>query len=1131
MRIVPDLIRTVKKCPISPNSVLESLAGVVMFVFAMEALEMKCPRCSSHNPAGQKFCGNCGQALSPDPAFSGRGETAMGERKLVTVLFADVVGSTAMAERLDPEQVTEIMNGAFAFLNAAVARYGGTVARLMGDAVLALFGAPVAHEDDAERAVRAALDIQAAARDYVRGIERDYGIEFRMRVGINTGLAVLDMVGDQIRTEYTAMGDTTNVAARMQSAADPGSVLIGADTYRLVKSLFDFKPRGAIEVKGKSAPIEVFEVLAPKQTPGKMRGLEGLDSPLVGRDTEFNFLRHKIEGVCAGQGAFVAVIGEAGLGKSRLVAEACKSPPSDLRAKRPISNLQSLIPNSLSPREAPDLHWLEGRSISYGQSISYYPWRQIIRQSIGAQEGDSPAEVRKKLRFACECCTLPGGDVSFLEAMLAVEDEESLKVVQGYEGEALVQRMIEATRGYLCAAAQMFPLMLVFDDLHWADEASLELLLNVANLTENYPLLIVCLLRPDKDAASWSFVERARRRLGDRFSAIALEPLSTADSRELLGNLLFIEDLPDSVRDLILRKSEGNPFFVEEVIRSLIDSRHIVRENSHWRAAREIVNVAIPNTLAGVLSARIDRLPDDAKRVAQMAAVVGRIFAYRLLETICASAPPGERIADLDPHLSTLVSEEIVRERTREPELEYIFKHVLTQEAAYQSLLIKRRKEFHRRAGMGLEQLYADRLASREFAPTLAHHFWQADEWARAAEYSLRSAARAAQVYALREALGHYERALEALDKLPSAPPGQMCDALLGWTQAAFKTEPYTKLVERLTRAEKIARELHDKRRLTNVLHWIASVHLGAGFNMRAAPALMECFQLASEIGDERLSVVPSYYWAFFMVDRDPRGALDQFERVLELARKYQNKDIEAHAIATIGMAHARLGEFEQAQQNIQQALEFVRGIHSPVKEADVHNLAGFTYLDMGDAQRGLAYGQIGAQKALAANAPDCASAGFFCVGLGHLQAQNLDEAQAAFGQVVALAELTGATPFKNLGQGGLAIAQFFSGRPEAAPELERALANARAIGDEFGAALFSQTLGEILTQASEMERAERHLTMALDYYRRTDMRPYLARALQSWAQLREKQGRLAEAGQARAESDRLLRECGVPSS
>src|SRR5215217_5862365 len=328
---------------------------------------MNCPHCQTANPEGARFCLNCGNQLEAPARVDG-------ERKYVTVLFADVVGSTVVAERLDPEQFAEIMNGAFAFLNASVKKYGGTVARLLGDAILAFFGAPVAHEDDAERAVRAGLAIQAAAKEYAELIRRNYRVDFGVRVGINTGLAVLAAVGDEIRSEYTAMGDTTNVAARLQSAAAPGTVLISADTYHLVKRLFEIRPRGGAMVKGKSAPIVTYEVLSPRVVPGKVRGLEGLTSPLVGRAAEYKLVNDTLEEVREGRGAFVAVIGEAGLGKSRLLAEVGKSATS-----------------------GEQVAWLEGRALSYEQAVTYFPWRQVVREAIGTQEGEAPEVVREKL--------------------------------------------------------------------------------------------------------------------------------------------------------------------------------------------------------------------------------------------------------------------------------------------------------------------------------------------------------------------------------------------------------------------------------------------------------------------------------------------------------------------------------------------------------------------------------------------------------------------------------------------------------------------------------------------------------------------------------------------------------------
>jgi class 3 adenylate cyclase/tetratricopeptide (TPR) repeat protein len=1065
---------------------------------------MNCPHCQTSNPEGARFCLNCGTPM----------ETARpveGQRKFVTVLFADVVDSTAMGEQLDPEQVIEIMNGAFAFLNVAVAKYDGTVARLMGDAVLAFFGAPVAHEDDAERAVRAALEIQASTKEYEQGIKANYGLDFNVRVGINTGLAVLAVVGDEIKTEYTAMGDTTNVAARLQSAAVPGTVLISADTYHLVKELFDFKLRGAIEVKGKSTPIETYEVLAPRTVPGKVRGLEGLTSPLVGRAAEFQLVRDNLEDVRQGRGAFVAVIGEAGLGKSRLLAEVRKLATADSQ---------------------PPVAWLEGRALSYEQAVTYYPWRQVIRQAIGAQEGEAPETVREKLRRDPACAAIPEGDLQFLEVVLSAESDATLEAVTTLEGDELVDHITEATERYLRARANLRPTVIVLDDLHWADTASLDLLLNVAELVEDRPLLIICLLRPDKDAPSWSAIERARSELGERYAEILLEPLDAAHAQELLGNLLYIQDLPESVRALALKKSEGNPFFLEEVLRTLIDSGYIVRENGHWRATREIVNVTIPDTLTGVLSARIDRLPESTKHVAQTAAVLGRIFAQRALTTVCAAAPPPERIEDVEPHLGVLTYEELVRERVHDPELEYIFKHALTQEAAYELLLIRRRKELHRRAGEVLEQLYPEQRG--ELASALAYHFRLGEEWPRAADYEMRAGAQAVKVYALREALEHYENAYQALTKISDAPPEQRCDAILGWAPAAFKLKPYQEVVDRLEEAEKIARELKDEARLAQILHWIANAYISHGFPTRGMPALLESYQLAERLGDEQLTVVATFWMTAGMIDRDPRAGLNQMEYVIEAARKYRNREIEAHALGSKAMAHARLGEFAEARDAVQRAHEVVRTTNSPVKEADVASLSALAFFDMGDLQRGLEYSRQAAEKALSAHGLECAMYGLFCTGLGNLHTRNLAGAERAFESSLKLlmdhlSEIQGSEQLTNQVRAGLGITRFFSGHMEAIDDIESALANAEAISDDYTVALVAQALGEGYTQLGDFERAERYLDTALDYYRRNDMRPYLARTLQSLVYWYEQQDRGAEAEKARAEALRLMEELPLP--
>ncbi len=1057
---------------------------------------MNCPNCQTGNPEGARFCLNCAAPLKAP-------RTVAGERKFVAVLFADMVDSTTIGEQLDPEQVAEIMNGAFGFLNASVTKYGGTVARLLGDAIIAFFGAPVAHEDDAERAVRAGLDIQAAAREYAEAVKRDYGVDFKVRIGINTGLAVLAAVGDEIKTEYTAMGDTTNVAARMQSAAKPGSVLISADTYHLVKQLFEAKPRGATKVKGKSTPIETYEVLAPKTVPGRVRGLEGVTSPLVGRDAEVQFMQENLEGLFAGQGAFVAVVGEAGLGKSRLIAEVRKLVNTDPQHQ---------------------VVWLEGRAISYGQTMIYYPWQQVVLQAIGVSDVATPATVREHIRLAHDRYGLPSDDLPFLEALLGVESEASSRLVRDLDGDTVRRRLTEATRAYIGALAHTGPAVLVFDDLHWANEASLELLLNVIELIKDAPLLVICLTRPDKDVPTWSMLQRARTKVREWFTEIVLEPLDAERSRELLGNLLDIEDLPESVYELILQKAEGNPFFVEEVIRALIDSRHIVRENSHWRARREIVDVAIPDTLSGLLSARIDRLPNDTKQVAQTSAVLGRIFAYRALAEVCAAAPPSERIGDVESHLSVLTYEELVRERARDLELEYIFKHALTQEAAYNLLLIRRRKELHRRAGAVFEQVYAEHLD--EFVPALAHHFWLGEDWARAAEYSVCAGDQAMKVYALSEALDRYERACQAFEKSPNVPPERLADAILAWAPLALKLKLDAAILKRLAYAEQVARDLQDNSRLARALAWTAHAHALAGFPSRAVPILAESHKLATEVGDEGLAMIPEFMMVASQVEQDPRSSLVQLERIIDLAHKYDHKQIEAHALAAKGWAHARIGEYAQAEEDLRHAHEMVPAANSPVTEADVNTFSSWSYFEMGDPHRAVEYGRLAAEQALTAQGLECGTVGMFVLGLGHLQAQNLGEAVTTLDEAIRLGDnLPGMKEFMPRVRATRAAACLLSGHCEALDELKQALAHTRALGDHYWVAFISQYLGQAYTELGEFERAEECFNAAAAYYRSTGIYPSLAHVLHSLSELYERQGREADTAHARAEAQRVIRQ------
>jgi len=540
-----------------------------------------------------------------------------GERRIVTALFADVVGSTSLTSQMDPEDWTAIMNRAFDLVMPAIYRYEGTIARLMGDALLAFFGAPLAHEDDPQRAIRAGLDILDSVEGYAGQVRQQYGIDFAMRIGINTGPVVVGEVGSDLAYEYTAMGDAINLASRLQSAARPMTILIGENTYRFIAPLFECLDLGKINVKGKQEPLQVYEVKGIKSHPGQLRGVSGFQTTMVGRQDELARLLQLTQIVQAGIGRVVIVSGEAGLGKTRLVLEwkkACASMPGNT-----------------------DLLWVEGHCLSYGQGLAYHLLADLIRSLIAVPASASDEQILTGLRKLC--AQLFGeGDLNvypFLVNILSLTPEgPALEKLRNQDPQSLQMSYLNALRRLLTTLAKEKPLVIVLEDIHWADPSSIELLTQLLLLAKELPLLFCFLARPDLDSPGWRLVRAAYEMLATSLEEIQLSSLSEADAGGLMSNLLDADDLPDRLYRLILKKSEGNPFFVEEVIRMLIENGLLVQEDGHWSLEKEIEAIEIPDNLQGLLLARIDRLPEDAKRILRIASVIGRQFSLNVLEKV-----------------------------------------------------------------------------------------------------------------------------------------------------------------------------------------------------------------------------------------------------------------------------------------------------------------------------------------------------------------------------------------------------------------------------------------------------------------------------------------------------------------
>ena len=875
---------------------------------------MNCPNCQTVNPNAAKFCMNCGESLAesshakdgsqravenisgersqfkldrylPQELISkleaARSHNSMaGERRVITMLFCDVKGSTAAAEKVDPETWTDIMNGVFEFMIRPIYKYEGLVPRLMGDAILAFFGAPITHEDDPQRAVLAGLEIQAGIKPYAEEIRLRHGLEFGLRVGINTGLVVVGEIGSDLRMEYTAIGDAINLAARMEQTAQVGTIQISDETYKLVAPFFDVEPLGEVEVKGKSAPIKTYRVLGTKSAPGHLRGLEGLTSPLVGREAQLGLLKARMKDLAEGTGSVVAVVGEAGLGKSTLIAELKKS------------------------QNDSDPTWLRGDSLSYTRSISYYPWRQIIRQSVNTNENDAPAEVRAKLS------RISSIDLPFIEAILAVESEESANIVAGFQGDAFNQCMIDATRGFICGLAAERPLVVVFDDLHWSDEASLNLLLNVADLSASQPILFICMSRPDTTAASWKAIQMMKEKLTGDFHFIDLAPLLVDQTEVLLNNLLGVKDLPKSILELIVDKAQGNPFFVEEIIRSLIETKQLIRENSHWKAATDSAKISLPNTLRGVLSARIDRLPETSKHVLQNAAVIGRLFDVRVLKPLTSLN------GGLDTQIQYLREVSLIEALQNE----YAFRHVLIQEATYESILIKKRAELHRKIGEIMESLYASRI--EEFAPLLAYHFYSAGD-ERSLKYDSIAGEKSARLYANAEAATHFRRALEVARRMNA----KVEKILSLFTQLGSVLElsgRFEQALETYEEMQVFGRERNE--RSIDMKALMAKATIYSIFSQLHNPALSErmliqALEISAEIGDRATQAKLNWNLMItFLFSKRLGEGLKHGETALKLARELGDPEQLAFVLNDLCRLYTCMGRFDEAYAAITEA-------------------------------------------------------------------------------------------------------------------------------------------------------------------------------------------------------------------
>ncbi len=707
----------------------------------------QCPQCGAQTPVWAKFCLECGYNLkgsaqkptidySPTQSYTPNyladkiltsHRIIEGERKLVTVLFADVANFTFISEKLDPEDVHEILDGCFAILSKEIHEHEGTINQFTGDGVMALFGAPLAHEAHAQRACQAALAIQASMIDYGFQIGHKFKFEFKMRIGLNRGPVIVGGIGDNLRMDYTAVGDTTNLANRMETMARPGGILISENTQRRVKAYFKLKPYDPVAVKGKEKLQKVFELIDSSRVQTRIdasisRGL----TRFVGRKNSMAAVQSAWDKVLHGFGQVLGIVGEAGVGKSRLLLE---------------------FRNSLA---AGEFTYLEGRCFQYGASMAFLPILDILKSCFKIEEGLSEDVVSGKIKERVQEL-----DEELLKVALpAFQDLLSLRVEDDtwlhLDPPEKRKRTLEALRNLLVSLSSKRPLVVAIDDLHWMEKTSEEFLTYFIDKLAHCSILLVLLYRAEY-THPWGSKSY--------YTKIGLDQLTAASSAELIATILEGSEVGSDLKQLIMNRAAGHPLFMEEFTHSLWEEGLIEKQDGRLVLSKKIKDIQVPDSIQGIIASRMDRLEENLKRTLQVASVVGRDFAFRILQAISGMQE------ELKAHLLSLQGLEFIYEKQLLPELEYIFKHVLTQEVAYHSLLLKRRKELHERIGRAVEQLYAKRL--EEYYELLAHHYFLSENSEKAFDYLKLSAEKAMRHNSAREALNYYEMAIAVLDRLP----------------------------------------------------------------------------------------------------------------------------------------------------------------------------------------------------------------------------------------------------------------------------------------------------------------------------------------------------------------------------
>ena len=1038
-----------------------------------------------------------------------------GERKQVTVLFADLKGSMELLADRDPEEARQLLDPVLEHMMAAVHRYEGTVNQVMGDGIMALFGAPLAHEDHAVRACYAALRMQEDMQQYATEVQRTHGVPLHIRVGLNAGEVVVRSIGSDLHMDYTAVGQTTHLAARMEQMAMPGAILITPAVLGLVEGFVQVKALGAMPVRGLRDPVEVYEVTGAGMVRSRLQAAaaRGL-TRFVGRQPELEALQQALSQAQAGHGQVVAMVGEAGVGKSRLLYEFSHS-----------YHTQGWLV-------------LESASVSYGKATPYFPVIDLLKRYGHIEERDDPRTIRAKVTG--QILTLDEALHETIPALLVLLD--ALPADSPFltlDPPQRRQRTLDGLKRLLMRESQVQPLLLVFEDLHWIDSETQALLDNLVESVPTARLLLLVNYRPEYQHG-WGSKTYYRQ--------LRLDPLPPASADAFLQALLGADPSLAPLKPLLIARTGGNPFFLEESVRTLVETGMLVGAPGAYRLAQPLASLQMPATVQAVLAARIDRLPPQEKHLLQTAAVIGTEVPLPLLQTI-AELPE----ADLHRSLAKLQAAEFLYETRLFPEREFTFKHALTHEVAYSGLLQERRRALHARIVEALEVLYPDRLA--EQVERLAHHAMRGEAWDKAVACNRQAGARVAAHSAYREAVAYFEQALTALEHLPErrATLEQAIDLQLDLRNALFPLDAHARIFDHLRAAEALAERLDDPQRLSRIASYLCISFSAMSEHDRAIAAGQRALALATTSGAFDGQVVAlTYLGVAYYAAGDFQQALDVLRRVIALltgewhATRF-GQPVPPAVVSRGYMAGslAALGDFTEGCGVAEETVRLAEAVEQPYSLAAALWYAGLVYRRQGVLHtaipmlersmalyqtanltmwRALTASILGAAYALAGRAAEAlplldevlarVATGRLLL-LHALVLTELSEACLLVGRVDEASALAGHL---------LKLARFYTGSSYQAyayrllgdvamrrepPDVDQATAHYRqglALAEELGMrplqAHCHLGLGTLYATTDQRQEAHAELSAAIDLYRAMDMAFWLPQAEAALAQV-----------------------------